>query len=99
MFGIRRRAFLAALGGVATWPLATRAQQRTAMRRIGWLVTDTADNRQGQGNNAAFLQELERLGWTVGRNVHIDYRWGANDADRRRRGATELVALAPDVIL
>src|SRR5215471_8698293 len=96
---IRRRKLITLLGGAAAWPLAARAQPGDRVRRIGVLVIRPADDPQAQEDNAAFLQELERLGWTVGRNVRIDYRWGASDADRRRRGATELVALAPDIIL
>ena len=69
------------------------------MRRIGVLMTCAADDPEAQARIAAFLQGLQQLGWTVGRNVRIDYRWGAGDADRIRRHAAELVALAPDVIL
>jgi putative ABC transport system substrate-binding protein len=69
------------------------------MRRIGVLVSLPADDPQAQARNAAFLQGLQELGWTVGRNVRIDFRWGAGNADRVRRDAAELVALAPDVLL
>ena len=69
------------------------------MRRIGVLMTTTADDPDGQARNAAFLQGLQPLGWTVGRNVRIDYRWSADNADDTRKYAAELVALAPDVIL
>jgi len=97
---IRRRKFLATLGGAAAaWPLGARAQQRERMRRIGVLINPAADDPEGQGRLAAFLQALALLGWTVGQNVRIDYRWAAGDPDRARRGAAELVALAPDVIL
>jgi putative ABC transport system substrate-binding protein len=96
---IGRRKFLATLGGAAAaWPLAARAQQER-MRRIGVLVSLPADDPQAQARNAAFLQGLQELGWTVGRNVRIDFRWGAGNADRVRRDAAELVALAPDVLL
>jgi len=96
---IARRKFLATLGGAAAaWPLAARAQQER-MRRIGVLVSLPADDPQAQARNAAFLQGLQELGWTVGRNVRIDFRWGAGNADRVRRDAAELVALAPDVLL
>src|SRR5215471_14003608 len=69
------------------------------MRRIGVLMNLASDDAEGQARLAAFHQGLQQLGWTVGRNVQIDYRWGAGDADRIRKFATELVALAPDVIL
>jgi putative tryptophan/tyrosine transport system substrate-binding protein len=69
------------------------------MRRVGVLMNLTSDDAEGQARLAAFHQGLQQLGWTVGRNVRIDYRWGAGDADRIRTFAAELVALAPDVIL
>src|SRR5215469_10959242 len=98
---IARRKFLATLlgGGVVAWPLAARAQQGAPMRRIGVLMNLASDDAEAQARLAAFHQGLQQLGWTVGRNVQIDYRWGAGDADRIRKFATELVALAPDVIL
>src|SRR5215510_8417303 len=96
---IGRRKFLATLGGAAAWPLASRAQQGERMRRIGVLIPYAADDPEGQARIAAFLQGLQQLGWTEGRNVRIDYRRSAGDADRARRYAAELVALAPDVIL
>jgi ABC-type uncharacterized transport system substrate-binding protein len=97
---MRRREFITLLGGAAAaWPLAVRAQQPERMRRIGVLMNTAADNPQGQAGIAAFQQVLQQLGWTDGRNVRIDARWGANDVDRDRRYAAELVALAPDVIL
>jgi putative ABC transport system substrate-binding protein len=95
---MRRRDFIALLGGAATWPLAARAQSER-MRRIGVLMNLGSDDAEGQARNAAFLQGLQELGWTVGRNVRIEYRWGAGDAELFRRHASELVALAPDVIL
>ena len=81
------------------WPLAARAQQPERMRRIGALSPLPADDPEAKARIAAFLQGLAQLGWTDGRNVRIDSRWGAGDADRIRRYAAELVALAPDVIL
>src|SRR5262245_24776375 len=97
---MQRREFLGVLGGAgAAWPLAARAQQGGAMRRIGVLMILAADDPEGQGRLTAFAQGLQELGWSVGRNVQIDYRWGAGDADRTRSYAAELVALAPDVIL
>ena len=95
-----RRQFITLLGGAAAaWPLAARAQQGERMRRIGVLMNLPADDAEGQGRIAAFLQELQQLGWTDGRNVLIDRRWAAGDAGRFQRYAEELVALAPDVIL
>jgi putative tryptophan/tyrosine transport system substrate-binding protein len=96
---MRRRQFVTLLGGAAAWPFAVRAQQREQMRRIGVLMNLGSDDAEGQARNAAFLQGLQELGWTVGRNVRIEYRWGAGDAELFRRHASELVALAPDVIL
>src|SRR5262245_52935717 len=97
---MKRRDFITLLGGAAAaWPLAARAQQGERMRRIGVLMNLGSDDAEGQGRNAAFLQGLQELGWTVGRNVRIEYRWGAGDAELFRRHASELVALAPDVIL
>src|SRR5215468_2982565 len=94
------RKFLAALGGAAfAWPLAARAQQRERMRRVGVLLPATADDAHYQAWFGAFLQGLEPLGWTIGRNVQIDTRWATANADAVRRHAAELVALAPDVIL
>jgi len=97
---MKRREFITLLGGAVTWPLAAHAQQPgERMRRVGVLVNLASDDAEGQARLAAFHQGLQQLGWTVGRNVQIDYRWGAGDADRIRKFATELVALAPDVIL
>src|SRR5262245_9899084 len=96
---MRRRDFITLLGTAVPWPVAARAQQREQMRRIGVLMNLGSDDAEGQARNAAFLQGLQELGWTVGRNVRIEYRWGAGDAELFRRHASELVALAPDVIL
>ena len=96
---MKRRDFITLLGGAAAWPLAARAQQPERMRRIGVLMNLTADDPEAPGRVAAFAQGLGELGWTIGRNVRIDYRWGANDPDRGRRYADELIALVPDVIL
>jgi ABC-type uncharacterized transport system substrate-binding protein len=98
---MRRREFITLIGGAAaaTWPLAARAQQGERVRRIGVLTGLDADDRDTQANMAAFLQRLAELGWTDRRNLQIDYRWSAGDADRGRKYAAELVALAPDVIL
>ncbi len=97
---LKRREFISLIGGAAAaWPLAARAQQTERMRRIGVLMNLAADDAEGQARLAAFLQGLQEAGWAVRRNVHIDLRWGAGDADRFRKQAEELVALAPDLIL
>jgi putative tryptophan/tyrosine transport system substrate-binding protein len=97
---LKRRDFITLLGGAAAaWPLAARAQQGQRMRRIGVLNSLAADDQEGQARLTAFVQELQQLGWADGRNVRIDYRWGAGDAERHRQVAAELVALGPDVIL
>jgi putative ABC transport system substrate-binding protein len=93
---IGRRELVAALGSAAAWSLAARAQQREKMRRIGVFMNLTSDDAEGQARLAAFLQGLQEAGWAVGRNVRIDLRWGAGDADGFRKQAAELVALAPD---
>jgi ABC-type uncharacterized transport system substrate-binding protein len=95
-----RREFITLMGGAAmAWPLAARAQQAERVRRIGVLVNLPADDPQAQVRNAALLQGLQELGWTVGRNLRIDFRWDAGNADNARKFAAELLALAPDVIL
>ncbi len=96
---MRRREFIAALGGAAAWPSAARAQQPERMRRIGILLNASSDDPQYQAWIGAFLQALALLGWTIGRNVRIDTRWAGANAAEIRRHAAELVALAPDVIL
>ena len=97
---MQRREFIVLLGGTAAaWPQAARAQQTERMRRIGVLMSDAANDPEGQARVTVFVQALQQLGWTDGRNMRIDVRWGAVDADRYRKYAEELVALAPDVIL
>jgi putative tryptophan/tyrosine transport system substrate-binding protein len=97
---VRRRNFITLLGSAAAaWPLAARAQQRERIRRIGVLLPAVASGPEYQARVGAFMQALALLGWTDGRNVRIEMRWGANDADRYRQYAAELVALAPDVIV
>jgi putative ABC transport system substrate-binding protein len=97
---MRRREFITLLGGAAvTYPIAARAQQAERVRRIGVLMNLTADDPEAVARITAFAQGLQRLGWTDGRNVRIDYRWGADDADHSRKYAAELLALAPDVVL
>ena len=97
---MKRREFITLLGGAAAaWPLTARAQQREQMRRIGVLMNLTADDAEGQGRLAAFMQGLQEAGWSVGRNVRVDLRWGGGDPELYRSHAAELVALAPDVFL
>ena len=96
---MRRREFITLLGGAAaTWPLVARAQQSKHMRRVAALMPYTANDPQAQNRNAAFLQGLQQLGWIIGQNVQIDYRWSEGNEDDTRKYAAELVALAPDVI-
>jgi putative ABC transport system substrate-binding protein len=97
---IARRNFIAALGGAAVArPLAARAQQPERTRRVGVLMPFAADDPESQARLTAFAQGLQEAGWAVGRNLRIDYRWSAGDAERLRSYAAELVALAPDVIM
>jgi putative ABC transport system substrate-binding protein len=97
---MRRRKFIKLIGSAAVaWPLAARAQQPERIRRIGVLQSVAADDPEGSARMAGFLQGLQQLGWTEGRNFRIDIRWASGDADMYRRYAAELVALAPDVIL
>jgi putative tryptophan/tyrosine transport system substrate-binding protein len=96
---MKRREFIAALGSAAVWSAVARAQQRERVRRIGVLNTFAADDQDGHRRVAAFLQALQPLGWTIGRNVEMEQRWGSGDPAGTRKNAEELVALAPDVIL
>jgi len=94
---MRRRDFIKMIGGgAAAWPLVARAQQAERMRRVGVLMPFAKDNPDGQARVAAFLRELQQLGWTEGGNIQIEYRWDTGDL---RKAATELVTLSPDVIL
>jgi putative tryptophan/tyrosine transport system substrate-binding protein len=96
---MKRREFIAGLGSAAAWPVAARAQQSDQMRRIGVLMSATPDDPNQTTYLSAFMQGLQERGWTIGRNVRIDFRWGAGNTDLFRKYATELVGLAPDVIL
>jgi putative tryptophan/tyrosine transport system substrate-binding protein len=97
---MKRRDFITLAGGAAAaWPLAARAQEGDRVRRIGVLMNLTEDDPETRARLAAFVQGLRELGWEEGRNIRIDYRWGAGDTDRHPINAAELVALAPDVIL
>src|SRR6266536_923136 len=93
---MKRRHFITLIAAAAAgWPLAARAQQVERMRRIGVLMTLAADDPEGQARLTAFAQGLQELGWSVGRNVRIDYRWAAGQVDRYRSHAAELLALSP----
>jgi len=95
---MKRRDFITLIGGAAAWPLAARAQQER-MRRIGVLLPAAADDAEFQTRVGAFLQGLQELGWTIGRNVRVDTRWATSNAASIRKHAAELAALAPDAIL
>ena len=96
---MRRREFITLLGGAAAWPLAARAQQREQMRRIGVLMALAADDPEGQARIKVFERGLNELGWSVDRNLRVDYRWGAGDTNRYHSYAAELLALGPDVVV
>jgi len=95
-----RREFITLLGGAAAvWPLAARAQQGERVRRIGVLMNQAADDPETHERSTAFRQGLQQLGWIEGRNMRLDIRYGAANPDYARKGAAELVALAPELIL
>jgi putative ABC transport system substrate-binding protein len=94
---MRRRDFIALLGGAAAWPLPAHAQQPDKPRRIGALMGGES-SPANMVWNAAFEQRLQNLGWQPDRNIQIDYRWGGNDLPRLRAGADELLAMRPDVL-
>ena len=86
---MKRREFISLIGGAVAWPLAARGQQAERVRRIGVLLNSAADDPAAQSRLTAFLQGLQELGWTHGRNVRIDIRWGADDAERVRKSAPQ----------
>jgi putative ABC transport system substrate-binding protein len=96
---MKRRNFITLLGGAAAWPVAARGQQPERMRRIGVLVAYAESDPEAQARIAAFRQGLRELGWTEGRNLRMELGWGTGDPDRARTLATELISLAPDVIV
>src|SRR5690242_15518728 len=97
---MRRRDFVAMLGGAAAaWPLIARAQQSEPTRRIGILMNRAADSSEGQARLAAFQQRMRELGWSEAKNLRTEIRWDAEEPEIARKGATELAASAPDVIL
>jgi ABC-type uncharacterized transport system substrate-binding protein len=95
---MKRREFIAVVGGAAAWPLVARAQQPERMRRIGVLQPGSESDPESQLRRAAFVDGLRKFGWTEGTNVLIHYRWVGDDADRIRLYATELTGMRPDVI-
>jgi putative tryptophan/tyrosine transport system substrate-binding protein len=101
MSGMRRREFVILLGGsaAAAWPLAAHAQQSNRLRVVGVLLAMAPDDPEAQLRVKAFEAGLRELGWTEGRNLRLEYRWAAGDAALLRKQATELVGLAPDLIL
>src|SRR4030081_523698 len=99
MFDMRRRGFITLLGGAAAvWPLAARAQQSERMRVIGVVMAYTESDPNGQLQVAAFRQQLQKLGWTEGSNIRIDFRYAADDPARIRGLASELLGLGPDLM-
>jgi putative ABC transport system substrate-binding protein len=96
---MRRRNFISLVGGAAAWPLIVRAQQPDRVRRIGWLDNAPGDSPDAPARAAAVQQELEKLGWIIGRNLHIDHRWGAISPETSGRLGADLLSLAPDVML
>jgi putative ABC transport system substrate-binding protein len=96
---MRRRQLITLLGGAAAWPLAARGQQPERMRRIGVLMAYAENDSEAQAWVAAFREGLQKLGWTEGRNIRIDYRWSSLDAELIQRFSKELVALQPELVL
>jgi putative tryptophan/tyrosine transport system substrate-binding protein len=97
---MRRRDFIKAMASsAAAWPLAARAQQSEPMRRIGWLEQAQPDDPAGQARIMAVRKDLEQLGWVVGRNLQIDYRWGVVSPEMAQRLGGELLSLSPDLIM
>src|SRR6516225_6164816 len=96
---MRRREFIAGLGGAAAWPAVARAQQGERVRRIGVLMPLDENDFVAKTMVSAFMQVLADLGWTEGRNVRMDLRWAGADTNRIRAVAQELVGLQPDIIL
>src|SRR5262245_14631996 len=99
-FLYKRREVITLLGGAAaTWPVVARAEQVERVRRVGVLQNFAADDAEGQVRLTAFGQGLQQLGWTVGRNLRIDYRWSVGDAERVRKSVADILSLSPDIIL
>src|SRR5262245_35492263 len=96
---MNRREFISLLGGAAAWPLAAWTQQPQHVRRIGVLMNTADANAEGRAGISAFQQALQQLGWAEDRDLRIEIRWGANDIDRTRQYAAELIAFSPDIFL
>jgi putative ABC transport system substrate-binding protein len=97
---MRRREFITLIGGAAAaWPVGARAQQSERARRIGSLTSLAESDADAKAWDAAFRMRLQELGWVIGRNLQIDYRWAAGNADRIRTYAAELVAMKPDALI
>jgi putative ABC transport system substrate-binding protein len=96
---MKRREFITLIGGAATWPLAARAQPIERKRRIGIIQPASSDDAEYQVRVGALLEELQHLGWVIGRNIQVETRWSKRDPDDVRKHAAELVALAPDAIV
>ena len=96
---MRRREFIAGLGGAAAWPLAARAQQGDRIRRVGVLMHAAATEAEYQSFLAAFIQGLRQLGWVEGQNLRVDVRWNAGNAGLSQTYAAQLIGLMPDVIM
>jgi ABC-type uncharacterized transport system substrate-binding protein len=96
---MRRRGFITLLGGAASWPLAGHAQQTERVRWVGVVIQLAESDPEGQARVAAFRDELQKLGWRVGDNLRIDYRWSSSNDELARSAATELLGSAPDVVL
>src|SRR5215510_3751718 len=94
-----RRKFITLLGGAAAWPLVSHAQQTNRLRRIGLLMTIAEKEPEAQARLSAFRAGLREKGWIEGRNIQIEYRFAAGEPERARVAASDLVKLAPDVIL
>jgi len=96
---MKRRKLITLLGSAIAWPLAVRAQPSQGVKRIAALMGGASDDPNQVARLAAFTQGLEQYGWTAGRNLQIDVRWSAGDAEHTRRHAAERAALAPDVVI
>jgi ABC-type sugar transport system substrate-binding protein len=96
---MKRREFIALLGGAAAWPLAARAQRNDRLRRVGVIMGFAENDEVWQAYLATFRRSLQELGWTEGRNIRFDYRFTGESGERMRTMAEEIVALAPDAIL
>jgi putative ABC transport system substrate-binding protein len=96
---MQRREFITLLGGATAWPLAARAQQGDRVRRISVLIQYDENDPEGKLRLSAFTQALADLGWTEGRSVRVDVRWGGGDINRSRAFAQELVSVQPDIIV